>query len=403
VARDLKHVSDRSASDLLAKPLGKLASAIVKSTEAASPATRSPIFGPQAISALEAQQKEAAMQHVAIDLGGRESQICARSAQGEILLERKVPTAQLADYLKGQEPSRVVLETCAEAFRIADIALQCEHDVRVVPATLVRSLGVGARGIKTDRRDAQVLSEVSCRIELPSVHVPTDLARQRRSMCGMREELIRARTALINCVRGWARTQLLNVRSGHPETFSKRISDAALSSPDGLPAYVARLCASVDALNEQIHRADDELLQLAEHDPVCRRLMSIPGIGPVSSMRFVAAIDDVSRFPRAHAVQAFLGLTPGESSSSKKQRRTGITKAGPPAVRRALVQAAWNLRRIQPHNPISQWASQIEQRRGKFIATVAVARKLAGIMYALWRDGSTYQPSYGKNTSASSP
>jgi len=68
-------------------------------------------------------------------------------------------------------------------------------------------------------------------------------------------------------------------------------------------------------------------------------------------------------------------------------------------VRRALVQAAWNLRRIQPHNPISQWASQIEQRRGKFIATVAVARKLAGIMYALWRDGSTYQPSYGKNMS----
>jgi transposase len=196
---------------------GKLASGKVKSTEAASPATRSPIVGPQAISALEAQQKEAAMQHVAIDLGGRESQICARSAQGEILLECKVPTAKLADYLKGQEPSRVVLETCAEAFRIADIALQCEHDVRVVPATLVRSLGVGARGVKTDRRDAQVLSEVSCRIELPSVHVPTDLARQRRSMCGMREELIRARTAIINCARGWARTQLLKVRSGTPK------------------------------------------------------------------------------------------------------------------------------------------------------------------------------------------
>ena len=75
-------------------------------------------------------------------------------------------------------------------------------------------MGVGARRIKTDRRDAQVLSEVSCRIDLPSVHVPTELARERRSMCTMREELIAQRTALINCVRGWLRTQLLKVRSG---------------------------------------------------------------------------------------------------------------------------------------------------------------------------------------------
>jgi len=167
-------------------------------------------------------------------------------------------------------------------------------------------------------------------------------------MCGMREELIRSRTALINCVRGWARTQLLKIRSGHAESFSQRVRTAALATPDGLPEFATRLCLIVDALNQQIAAADEELEQLASEHPVCQRLMSIPGIGPVTSMRFVAAIDDVSRFPNAHCVQAFLGLTPGENSSSRKQRRTGITKAGPPGVRRALVQAAWNLRRIQP-------------------------------------------------------
>lgn len=128
--------------------------------------------------------------------------------------------------------------------------------------------------------------------------------------------------------------------------------------------------------------------------------MSVPGVGPVTSVRFAAAIDDVTRFPSAHAVESFLGLTPGENSSSERKQRTGITKAGPAAARGALVQAAWNLRRTRPLHPISQWATKIEQRRGKFIATVAVARKLAGILFTLWRDGSTYDASRGMREAA---
>jgi transposase len=111
-------------------------------------------------------------------------------------------------------------------------------------------------------------------------------------------------------------------------------------------------------------------------------------------MRFVAAVDDVARFPSAHAVQSYLGLTPGEHSSSDRRQRTGITKAGPAAVRRTLTQAAWSLRRSHPKDPISLWAADIELRRGKFIATIAVARKLAGVLYALWRDNSRYTPTY---------
>lgn len=332
------------------------------------------------------------MQHVAIDLGGKESQVCVRSPDGQILHEGKLATLRLPQFLRRQAPSRVILESCAEAFRIADAATACQHEVRVVPATLVRSLGVGARGIKTDRRDAQVLSEVSCRIDLPSVHVPTDLARERRSMCGVREELIACRTALINCVRGWARTQLVRLSTGEASTFAARVRKTTLQRADGLPEYIERMLKAIEALNEQIVAADKELEQMAEQDPVCQRLMSVPGVGPVTSLRFVAALDDVARFPTSHAVQSFLGLTPGERSSSERQQRTGITKAGPAPVRRALVQAAWNLRRFRPADPISLWAAQIEQRRGKFIATVAVARKLAGVLFALWRDGSRYEP-----------
>jgi transposase len=178
------------------------------------------------------------------------------------------------------------------------------------------------------------------------------------------------------------------------------VRTAALNRADGLPEYVERLLKAIDALNEQIAAADDELEQMAEADPICVRLMSVPGVGPVTSMRFVAAIDDVTRFRSAHAVESFLGLTPGENSSSERKRRTGITKAGPTAVRAALVQAAWNLRRTRPLHPICQWAAKIEQRRGRFIAVVAVARKLAGILFALWRDGSTYDAKRGLQDAA---
>ncbi len=336
------------------------------------------------------------MHHVAIDLGSKKSQVCVRAADGTVLDERVVANHRLKPLLKAHSHSRVVLETCSEAFRVADWALASGHEVRVVPATLVRTLGVGARRIKTDRRDAQVLSEVSCRIDLPSVHVPQELTRERRRMCTVREELIASRTALINCTRGWARCQMLQLPSGTSGTFPKRVRAIALKTSDGLPEYIERMLRVIESLNEQIAEADEELLQLAQTDPVCLRLMSVPGVGPVTSMRFVAALDDISRFASAHAVEGFLGLIPGENSSSQRQQRTGITKAGPAPVRRALVQAAWNIRRLCPNDPIAQWAQGIEQRRGKQVAAVAVARKLVGILYALWRDGTTYQPGYDK-------
>jgi transposase len=120
--------------------------------------------------------------------------------------------------------------------------------------------------------------------------------------------------------------------------------------------------------------------------------MTAPGVGPVTAVRFVAALDEAARFPNAHALESYLGLTPGENSSSERQRRTGITKAGPRELRRALVQAAWTAFRTQPSAPMVRWATQIAARRGRFIAIVALARKMAGILFALWRDGTSYRP-----------
>jgi transposase len=335
------------------------------------------------------------MDHVAIDLGSRKSQICVRSSDGTIVEEKRVDTVKLKEYLASRPTSRVVVETCAEAFGVADAAKELGHEARVVPATLVRTLGVGARRTKTDQKDARVLSEVSCRIDLPSVHIPTGQSRKRKTVCGMRDALVGARTKVINTVRGWLRGQGKRLGKGSRCTFTERVRAVC---GEELPSYVERQLQTVEVLTKQIDEADHDVECDAQADDTCRRLMTVPGVGPVTAVRFVAAIDQVDRFADAHHVESYLGLVPGESSSSEHQQRLSITKAGPSALRWVLIQAAWALRsrcRKPAAVPLQLWAHRIELRRGKRTATVALARKLAGILYAIWRDGTVYTGSRG--------
>jgi len=332
------------------------------------------------------------MEHVAIDLGSRESQVCVRAADGQILEERRVGTRSLWKYLEGRPKSRVVLEACAEAFPVADGALLAGYETVVVPVTLARSLGVGDRGIKTDIRDARNLSETSCRMtKLPSVHVPAKVSRDRKAMCGMREGLVQARTKLINTVRGWTRPQGLGViRSGAPATFPARVIEHVKDRGGEMPAYVDLVLKAIDALSDRIQEADQAVKEMAAADATCRLLMTAPGVGPTTAVRFAAAIDDVRRFTNAHRLESYLGLTPGENSSSQRKRTTALTKAGPSKLRWVLVQAAWAARRYYKDDPMVLWSSEVEKRRGKLVAVMALARRLAGVLYAMWRDGSQY-------------
>ena len=330
------------------------------------------------------------MNHVAIDLGSKESQVCIRREDGSIVFERKHPTRNLGELMQTWPASRVVLETSSESFRIADQALAAKHEVRVVPATLAKQLGIGERGVKTDLRDARKLSEVSCRIDLPSVHIPSADARELRSMLRSRETLVSTRTKLVNHVKGWMRTQLWKLRSGAAATLPDRLRAHAMTVQQPIPTHIEETLVVLEALAVQINASNRRVKELAKKQHVARLLMTIPGVGPVTALTFVAAVDRVERFERTHHLQSYLGLTPGENSSSERERRTGITKAGSTAVRRTLVQAAWAAIRVAPKAPMVKWAAQIAERRGRFIAVVALARKMAGIMFALWRDNTAY-------------
>jgi transposase len=185
------------------------------------------------------------------------------------------------------------------------------------------------------------------------------------------------------------------VSRGYPQTFPRRVREKV----EVIPAPIERLLVSIEALSTQLQAADEELEQEAKSDPVCKRLMTVPGVGPVTAVRFVATVDRVDRFADAHALQSYLGLVPGEHSSGDRIKRLGITKAGSTATRAVLIQAAWSVRRYRKDHAMARWSEEIERRRGKHIAVVALARKIAGILYAIWRrDGATYNPFQGART-----
>ncbi len=126
-----------------------------------------------------------------------------------------------------------------------------------------------------------------------------------------------------------------------------------------------------------------------------KRLTTAPGVGSVTAVSFVATLDQASRFHGAHQVESYLGLVPMEWSSSEVQRKGHITKAGNSRMRWLLVEAAWRVlttKKTPETAPLREWAERIARRRGRSIAAVALARRLASILYAMWRDASPYDP-----------
>lgn len=333
------------------------------------------------------------MEHIAIDLGSRQSQVCVRGSAGEILLERRVPTPEIARFLS-QRPhgARVLVESSCEAFTVADWAVEAGHEARVVPSSLVRALGVGERGLKTDKRDARKLSEVDCRLEVPSIHIPSAMRREHQARVTARDALVQTRTKLVNTVRSYLRSQALPTLRCTAAGLPKAVRKVLQSEPEGVPDFLEHLLTTIESMNAQIGLADEALKEIGQSDPVCKLLQTMPGVGPITAVCFASAIDDVSRFRTSAELTSYLGLTPGEATTGFKTRRTSLTKAGSSRARWTLNQAAWTLVRTQPDSPIGRWYESVAGRRGKKIAICAVSRKMAAILFSMWRDQQPYNP-----------
>lgn len=341
------------------------------------------------------------MDTIGLDLHKRESQLCILTEEGEIV-ERRIVTSRerFTAVLGNRAPARILLEASTESEWVARHLESLGHEVIVADPNFAPMYATRRRGVKTDRRDARTLMEALRLGAYRAIHRASSAQRHVRAQLVVRDALIRTRTRYVNVVRALTRREGLRVATGGPEHLERKL--AVLPLAPELVAELAPLRVVLEPVNGEIARADEQLAATAAGDPLFARLRTAPGIGPVTAVAFVATLDDVGRFRTAHQVQGYLGLTPREYSSGERQQRGRISKTGSPRMRALLVEAGWRL--LRSNDPaaaaLRAWAERIAARRGTNVAAVALARRLAGILYALWRDGTTYRALAVKAASA---
>jgi transposase len=333
------------------------------------------------------------MEYGAIDLHKKESQIRIVMASGEIVDQRIATTRErLTHVFWGRPPMRILIEASTESEWVALHLEQLGHEVIVADPNYGPMYGHRSRRIKTDRRDVAALTEACHHGTYRLAHRKS--ARQHEVQCrlNVRQELTQARTRAISLARAITRAAGLRIRSGRTETFLDRL--AGLELPAAMKTTLSPLRSIIEVLDDELVNADEGFETMAGADPVVTRLTTLPGIGPITATAFVAALDSVSRFERAGQVTSYLGLVPQEHSSGDKQHRGRIMRSAQPYLQSLLVQTAWRISRSS--NPATTafraWAEAIARRRGKKVAMVARARRLARTLFAMWRDEADYQP-----------
>jgi len=333
------------------------------------------------------------MEYGAIDLHTRKTLIRIVDAEGRVVLDRTITTTRdgLVGVFGAPLRMRVLLETGTESEWVAQTIEGCGHEVVVADPNYALMYGVHVRAVKTDRRDVAALAE-ACRLGIyRAAHRVSAAQRQVRRQLRVRDQLIRMRTQAINLLRAQLRQAGYRLPSGASPNAATRCRRLALS-PE-LCVDLAPVLTLLDALAPLIKARDQEAETQAAADPVVRQLMTAPGVGPIVGLTYRAVLDDVARFRDASSSTAFLGLVPREDSSGTRHRKGAITKRGPTTRRVLLIQAAWTIwRQRQGRAALHAWVERLAARRGRRIAVVALARRLARILYAMWRDRCDYRP-----------
>lgn len=334
------------------------------------------------------------MDTIGLDLHKRESQLCILAAHGTATERRIVTSRERFTAVLGDRPAaRVLLEASTESEWVARHLESLGHEVIVADPNYAPMYATRTRRVKTDKRDARTLAE-ACRLGAYRVaHRISPGRRHVRAELAVREALVRTRTRYVSLAKALVRREGLRVASSEAHLAMHRI--AALELSPTLEAELAPLASVLGPINEQIKAADRRIAAVLDADPIVALLATAPSIGPLTASAVVATVDDITRFRNAHAFEAFLGLVPGERSSGEKRRIGRITKAGNSRARYLLVEAGWRILRSKSAETVTlrAWALRIAARRGQRIAVVALARRLAGILYAMWRDGRAYEAS----------
>jgi transposase len=315
------------------------------------------------------------------------------------VLRRELRRGRLEAFLAGLAPTEVVLEACGGSHHWGRRALALGHRVRLIPPQYVKPFV--KRG-KNDRIDAEAIAEAAARPGMAEVAVKSAEAQAQGMLLKMRELLVKQRTQLANALRGHAAEYGLVAAQGMSQVEPLL---AAVAADPAIPplakAVLARLGQQVAHLDAEIAALDAELLALHKAHPISRLLEGVPGIGPVTAISLALAIDP-AQFTSGRHLAAFLGLTPRQHSTGGKTRLGRISRAGNRRLRTLLVVGASAvIRHVRPGARLaSPWLLALLARKPRKLAAVALANKMARIVWAMMTRGEAYRRPTGSAPAA---
>jgi transposase len=251
---------------------------------------------------------------------------------------------------------------------------------------------LSARVNKSDPHDAEGLAHMARTGWFKAVRIKQETTHLDRARLKIRAQLIAAHAAMAGQLRGLLK--LFGLRLGKVTTPGKRRERLAalFALKPELGPILAPLIESLEALEAQVARASKALAASAATDPVAARLMSVPGVGPITALVFKTSIEDPERFTRGDDAGAFAGLAPRRSQSGERDIKGHISKAGDPMLRSALYEAASSLlSRVKRPCALQTWGKRLADAKGAKRARVAVARKLAILLHRLWRSETEFR------------
>jgi transposase len=337
--------------------------------------------------------------YVGLDVSQKTTAICVVDEEGGTLAEGVVATEPeaIAVFVRRRAPgaARIGMET-------GPLAVWLWNELRALELPVVcmdarhANAGLKVMLAETDRNDAAGIAQLVRTGWFRHVHVKAEASHAVRAELATRTLLVRMRCDLENQIRGVLKTFGLVVGKA-PSRLVKRaheiVADELAERPD-LARLVESLLAMRASIVARIAALDAKLRARARTTPVCRRFMTVPGVGPITALAFWAGIDDADRFAKSRDVGAYFGLTPRRYASGEINRSGRITKRGDGTVRTLLYEAANVLLvKIDRTSSLRGWGLAIAQRSGFKKAKVAVARKLAVLLHRLWRDGTEFRRS----------
>lgn len=322
---------------------------------------------------------------ISIDLAKQVFQVCVFTERDQMIKNVRVKRAALLHTLRQYEPTRVVMEACYSANYWGREIAQLGHDVQLIPAQHVSPF---LRGNKNDRNDALAIGEAAMRPSLRTMKPKSLWQQDIQLLHRLRSRHVQQCTAVCNQLRGLMSDYGVVVPQGKRklvEALPRVLEDADNALTPVARENLARLFEELRGHIEAVARDEHQLLRLLKDNGAYQRLLSIPGIGPISASAVLAIVGDAKQFKRAREFAGWLGLTPRAYASGERCVHAGISKRGNQYLRTLLIHGARALmyRAKDRDNRLMQWLEQLIERRGKHKAMVALAHKLARFIWAV--------------------